>query len=92
MYEKYAQLQGWQFEVYDLSESDLGGANSASASVSGHGAYGTLKYESGVHRVQRVPQTEKGGRIHTSAISVAVMPEVRLATKHSTLPCTVREK
>jgi peptide chain release factor 1 len=77
MYQKFSALQGWRFEVLSMSESDLGGCNSASATVSGMGAYGMLKFESGTHRVQRIPQTEKAGRMQTSAVAVAVMPEVK---------------
>mmetsp|Transcript_18939 Transcript_18939/g.31061 ORF Transcript_18939/g.31061 Transcript_18939/m.31061 type:complete len:428 (-) Transcript_18939:109-1392(-) len=75
MYERYAALKGWRFEALDLSTSDLGGIREASASVTGESVFGRLKYESGVHRVQRVPITDSGGRVHTSAISVAVLPE-----------------
>ncbi len=75
MYERYAQLQGWRTELMDLSESDLGGVKDAVLEVAGQGAYAKLKFESGVHRVQRVPVTEAGGRIHTSAATVAVLPE-----------------
>ncbi|MFC7047990.1 peptide chain release factor 1 [Emcibacter nanhaiensis] len=76
MYQRYAQLQGWQFEVVSASESDQGGFKEVVVNVSGKGVFAKLKYESGVHRVQRVPETEAGGRIHTSAATVAVMPEV----------------
>ncbi|MEQ1756583.1 MAG: peptide chain release factor 1 [Micropepsaceae bacterium] len=75
MYQRYAQLQGWQFEVMSESESDLGGYKEVIVSVNGSGVFAKLKYESGVHRVQRVPATEASGRIHTSAATVAVMPE-----------------
>ena len=75
MYQRYAQLQGWQFEVMSESESDLGGYKEVIVSVNGSGVFAKLKYESGVHRVQRVPATEAQGRIHTSAATVAVMPE-----------------
>jgi peptide chain release factor 1 len=75
MYRRYAQLQGWKAEVLSLSESDLGGVKEAVMEVVGQGAYAKLKFESGVHRVQRVPVTEAGGRIHTSAATVAVLPE-----------------
>ena len=75
MYRRYAQLQGWQFEVMSQSESDLGGYKEVIVSVNGSGVFAKLKYESGVHRVQRVPTTEASGRIHTSAATVAVMPE-----------------
>ena len=76
MYTMYAQNRGWTLEVLNLNETELGGVKEAIVSVDGAGAYNRLKYESGVHRVQRVPETESGGRIHTSTISVAVMPEV----------------
>ncbi|HTQ79714.1 MAG TPA: peptide chain release factor 1 [Thermoanaerobaculia bacterium] len=75
MYSRYAEQQGWRIEVLDLSESDAGGVKEVSAIVEGRGAYSRLKYEGGVHRVQRVPQTEAAGRIHTSAVTVAVLPE-----------------
>src|SRR6185436_15493303 len=75
MYSRYAEQQGWRVEVLDLSESEAGGVKEVSAIVEGKGAYSRLKYEGGVHRVQRVPQTEASGRIHTSAVTVAVLPE-----------------
>ncbi|MDE2464179.1 MAG: peptide chain release factor 1 [Alphaproteobacteria bacterium] len=75
MYQRYAQLQGWKTEIMELSESDLGGIKDAVMEVRGQGAYAKLKFEAGVHRVQRVPVTEAGGRIHTSAATVAVLPE-----------------
>jgi peptide chain release factor 1 len=75
MYQRYAQLQGWRFEALNLAESDLGGLKEATASIEGDGVFAKLKFESGVHRVQRVPVTESGGRIHTSAATVAVLPE-----------------
>jgi peptide chain release factor 1 len=75
MYRRYAQLQGWQFEVMSESASDLGGYKEVICSVGGSGVFAKLKFESGVHRVQRVPATEASGRIHTSAATVAVMPE-----------------
>jgi peptide chain release factor 1 len=75
MYQRYAQLQGWKTELLSFSESDLGGMKDAVMEVEGQGAYAKLKFESGVHRVQRVPVTEAGGRIHTSAATVAVLPE-----------------
>ena len=75
MYQRYASLQGWRTEVMDLTESDLGGIKDATLEVTGRGAYAKLKFESGVHRVQRVPVTEAQGRIHTSAATVAVLPE-----------------
>lgn len=75
MYTRFAQLQAWKTELLSLSESDLGGVKEAVLSVEGEGAYARLKFESGVHRVQRVPVTEASGRIHTSAATVAVLPE-----------------
>jgi peptide chain release factor 1 len=75
MYQRYCQLQGWKTEILSLSESDLGGFKEAMLEVEGRGAYARLKFESGVHRVQRVPETESQGRIHTSAATVAVLPE-----------------
>ena len=75
MYTRYAEQQGWRMEVIDLSESEAGGTKEVSAIVEGRGAYSRLKYEGGVHRVQRVPATEAAGRIHTSAVTVAVLPE-----------------
>ena len=75
MYSRYAETRGWRVEVIDLSESEAGGIKEVSAIVEGRGAYSRLKYEGGVHRVQRVPATESAGRIHTSAVTVAVLPE-----------------
>jgi peptide chain release factor 1 len=75
MYSKFFELQGWKAEVNSFSEGTAGGYKEIVLSVSGEGVYGLLKYESGVHRVQRVPQTETQGRIHTSAASVVVLPE-----------------
>ncbi len=75
MYSRYAEGQRWRVEVIDLSESDVGGIKEVSAIVEGRGAYSRLKYEAGVHRVQRVPETETSGRIHTSAVTIAVLPE-----------------
>ena len=77
MYQKYATLQGWRFEIMSTSSSDVGGFKEVFASVSGPGVFAKLKYEAGGHRVQRVPETETQGRIHTSAATVAVMPEVQ---------------
>jgi peptide chain release factor 1 len=76
MYERFASLQGWQVEVISASEGTMGGFKEIIAEVKGRGAFAKLKYESGVHRVQRVPDTETQGRIHTSAATVAVLPEV----------------
>ncbi|HAB17695.1 MAG TPA: peptide chain release factor 1 [Verrucomicrobiota bacterium] len=75
LYQRYAEAQGWKFEVLDASPSDLGGYKDAVISVTGPDVYKRLKYESGVHRVQRVPATEAQGRVHTSTVTVAVMPE-----------------
>ena len=75
MYERYASLQGWKVELIAASEGEVGGYKEIVAEVSGPGVYAKLKFESGVHRVQRVPVTEGGGRIHTSAATVAVLPE-----------------
>jgi len=74
MYQRYASLRGWRMEVIDSSESEVGGYKEIIASVAGTGVFGRMKFESGVHRVQRVPATESGGRIHTSAATVAVLP------------------
>jgi peptide chain release factor 1 len=75
MYTRYADLHGWKTEIISMSESDLGGYKEIIASISGTGVFARLKFESGVHRVQRIPATESGGRIHTSAATVAVLPE-----------------
>jgi peptide chain release factor 1 len=75
MYQRYCSLQGWKTEILSLSESDLGGFKEAMLEIQGRGVYAKLKFESGVHRVQRVPATETQGRIHTSAATVAVLPE-----------------
>ncbi len=75
MYNRYAERQGWRFEVLDASESGIGGFKEAIVLIEGDKVYSKMKHESGVHRVQRVPQTEASGRIHTSAITVAVLPE-----------------
>ena len=75
MYQRYAESRKWKFQVLGVSETGIGGHKEATASVSGKGVFQRLKFESGVHRVQRVPATESGGRIHTSAATVAVMPE-----------------
>src|SRR6266567_1806284 len=76
MYTRYAEGQRWKVEVLSTSESGVGGLKEAIAIIEGQGVYSRLKYESGVHRVQRVPQTETQGRVHTSAVTVAVLPEV----------------
>ena len=75
MYSRYAERRGWKVELMSANESDLGGFKEVSFMISGNGAYSRLKFESGVHRVQRVPSTESGGRIHTSTATVAVLPE-----------------
>src|SRR5438132_9324686 len=75
MYQRYATLKGWRFELLDLSDTGLGGVKEAAASITGRNVFARLKFESGVHRVQRVPETEASGRIHTSAATVAVLPE-----------------
>ena len=75
MYAKYCDIKGWKLEVSSANEGAAGGYKEIICSVSGEGVYGILKYESGVHRVQRVPATETQGRVHTSAASVAVLPE-----------------
>ncbi len=76
MYQRYAALRGWRVEIDSVSEGEVGGYKEIIASITGEGVFGRLKFESGVHRVQRVPETEAGGRIHTSAATVAVLPEV----------------
>ncbi len=75
MYQRYAQSKGWRFEVLDYADTELGGLKEGSAEITGRGVFARLKYESGVHRVQRVPATESQGRIHTSTVTVAVLPE-----------------
>jgi peptide chain release factor 1 len=75
MYGRYVEKQGWKMEIIDANATELGGYKEISFMVTGFGAYSKLKYESGTHRVQRVPATESGGRIHTSAVTVAVLPE-----------------
>lgn len=75
MYKRYAEIKGWKMEVLSANQIDLGGYKEIIVSISGKDVYGSLRWESGVHRVQRVPVTENGGRIHTSAASVAVLPE-----------------
>lgn len=75
MYQRYAESQGWRFEILSISDTGIGGYKEASASIAGQNVFMRLKFESGVHRVQRVPDTESSGRIHTSAATVAVLPE-----------------
>jgi len=76
MYTRYAERHGWKVEVMDMNDTGIGGIKEAEVLIKGRGAYSRLKYESGVHRVQRVPETEAAGRVHTSAATVAVLPEV----------------
>ena len=75
MYQKYAEKKKWKFEILSISDTGLGGYKDASATITGRGVFARLKFESGVHRVQRVPETENQGRVHTSAATVAVLPE-----------------
>lgn len=75
MYQRFAEARGWGWELIELAETELGGIKEAVVHIKGEGVFARLKYESGVHRVQRVPETESGGRIHTSAATVAVLPE-----------------
>ncbi|KAH6826596.1 Peptide chain release factor 1 [Perilla frutescens var. hirtella] len=82
MYEKYSQKKGWRFEVLGVAESDVKGYKEASAAISGADVYGKLKFESGIHRVQRVPVTEKSGRVHTSAVSVVILPQADQVDVH----------
>ncbi|MDG1738938.1 MAG: peptide chain release factor 1 [Paracoccaceae bacterium] len=77
MYQRYSEARGWKFEIVEESQTELGGIKEVSANVQGEGVFARLKFESGVHRVQRVPTTESGGRIHTSAATVAVLPEAQ---------------
>ena len=76
MYTRYAEVQGWKTEILDSNPTELGGFKEVVFEIDGYGAYSKLKYESGVHRVQRVPTTESSGRIHTSTVTVAILPEV----------------
>ena len=82
MYQRYCDVQGWKFEVLSVNDTGVGGYKEASASITGRGVFARLKFESGVHRVQRVPVTEGGGRIHTSAATVAVLPEAEEVDIH----------
>ena len=75
MYQRYAEINNWSFEMIEEQQTELGGIKEVVAHIKGDGVFARLKYESGVHRVQRVPETESGGRIHTSAATVAVLPE-----------------
>lgn len=82
MYQRYAEKRGWKFEVLSISDTGIGGYKEASASISGNNVFERLKFESGVHRVQRVPATETQGRVHTSAATVAVLPEAEEVDVH----------
>jgi peptide chain release factor 1 len=82
MYKKFADTQGWRVEVMSASDSDVGGLKEVIATIEGRGVYSKLKYESGVHRVQRVPATEASGRVHTSTVTVAVLPEAEEVDVH----------
>tara|TARA_R110000787_G_scaffold50228_4_gene119961 strand:+ start:2232 stop:3302 length:1071 start_codon:yes stop_codon:yes gene_type:complete len=82
MYQRYSERRGWRFETMTLSDTGIGGYKEATAEISGKGVFARMKYESGVHRVQRVPETESGGRIHTSAATVAVLPEAEEVDIH----------
>ena len=75
MYQKYAELKGWKFEILSISDTGIGGYKEATAAINGNNVFAKLKFESGVHRVQRIPETESSGRIHTSAATIAVLPE-----------------
>ena len=75
MYQRYAALRGWRFEILEYNDTELGGLKEGIAEITGRNVFARLKYESGVHRVQRVPATESQGRIHTSTVTVAVLPE-----------------
>ncbi len=75
MYQRFAEAQGWRFDILEETQSELGGIKEVVANIQGDGVFARMKYESGVHRVQRVPDTESGGRVHTSAATVAVLPE-----------------
>ena len=75
MYQRYAEKKGWKFEIISFSETGIGGCKEGTATISGKNVFARLKFESGVHRVQRVPETESSGRVHTSAATVAVLPE-----------------
>src|SRR5690606_8750253 len=90
MYSRYAERNGWRVEVVSANEGEHGGYKEVIAYVSGDGAYGRLKFESGGHRVQRVPETESQGRVHTSACTVAVLPEVPEAEAIEINPADLR--
>ena len=89
MYAMYAERRGWRAEVNSVSETELGGVKEISFTIEGEGAFSRLKYESGVHRVQRVPETESGGRVHTSTVTVAVLPEMETADVRLDMPDSV---
>lgn len=82
MYQRYAEIKGWRFEIMHVNDTGIGGFKEASATINGKGVFARLKFESGVHRVQRVPATEGSGRIHTSAATVAVLPEAEEVDIH----------
>ena len=82
MYQRYAALKGWRFEILEYGDTELGGLKEGIAEITGRGVFARLKYESGVHRVQRVPATESQGRIHTSTVTVAVLPEAEEVDVH----------
>ena len=82
MYQRYATLRGWRFEILEYNDTELGGLKEGIAEITGRGVFARLKYESGVHRVQRVPATESQGRIHTSTVTVAVLPEAEEVDVH----------
>ncbi len=90
MYSKYAENQRWQIEVLSESRAEHGGYNKIITRIIGHGAYSKLKFESGAHRVQRVPETESQGRVHTSAATVAIMPEIELVDDYQISPADLR--
>lgn len=82
MYQRFAAQRGWKFAILDYNETSLGGYKTLVAEIAGEGAYDALKQESGVHRVQRIPKTEKSGRVHTSTASVAIIPQVEAKDVH----------
>ena len=82
MYQRYSELHGWRFETLIMADTDLGGYREATAAITGRGVFERLKFESGAHRVQRVPETESQGRVHTSAATVAVLPQVEEVDLH----------
>ena len=78
MYQRYAEARGWRCEILEYNDTELGGLKEGIAEITGRGVFARLKYESGVHRVQRVPATESQGRIHTSTVTIAVLPEAEV--------------